>query len=451
MENINKKEIEEVGKKVIEKEGSFDQYVEAEIPQKDRQHWLPVALIWIGCMICVPSILVGQTLISGLTFPMALLAGAIGYLLVLVITVLQGSQSSDLGRPTVVVAKPSFGSGNANYLFSFIITISLIGWYGVQATIAGDSFDKLLAMIGLNIGPTPATIIISAFMLASAVYGFKAMEKLNAIAVPLLIIVLAWATINVFMSADLSVLTTYTPTNKLSFISAVSIVFGSFIVGAVIAGDFTRYNKNRKETLKSAAIGIAPVGFLLVMIGALLAITSKDINSNIIETLTDHIPIPAIALITLIMATWTTNVSNAYSAGISLVNGLKLKDNKRPLVTLIAGAIGTFLAVIGILNSFQLFLIVLTTLVTPIAGVMIADYWILNKGKKEGYMDQKASTWVGITAWVLGSIPGLLNLFPGLLPSMLSENSVFMSILSICGIFVAMIFYLIFKGGKKYD
>lgn len=437
-------------KKNKQKELIFDHYVEAEIPAQKRQHWISVALIWIGCMICVPSLLVGQTLIQGMTFPKALLAGAVGYALVLVITILQGSQASDLGRPTVVIAKPSFGSGIANYLFSFVITIALIGWYGIQATIAGISFSQLLGVFHIDISNTLATIIISLVMLASAVFGFKAMEKLNAIAVPLLIAVLGWATINVLLKADLSIIGSYTPTNELDFVSAVSIVFGSFVVGGVIAGDFTRYNKNRKETIKSASVGITPVGFLLVLIGALLALTSKDINSDIIQTLTDHIPVPLIALITLILATWTTNVSNAYSAGIALVNGLKLKDSARPIVTVIAGLIGTLLAVVGILEEFTTFLMILTTLVTPIAGVMIADYWILNKGKKEGYMEQKASEWVGIVAWTLGSIPGLLALFPKFLPGGISGNQVIMSVLSVCGIFVAMGFYLAFKGGKKH-
>ena len=46
-----------------------------------------------------------------------------------------------------------------------------------------------------------------------------------------------------------------------------------------------------------------------------------------------------------------------------------------------AGAIGT-LAVVGILNYFTPIMSVLSAMVPPVAGVMIAAYWLINKGDR---------------------------------------------------------------------
>ena len=47
-----------------------------------------------------------------------------------------------------------------------------------------------------------------------------------------------------------------------------------------------------------------------------------------------------------------------------------------------AGAIGTLLAVVGILNYFTPIMSVLSAMVPPVAGVMIAAYWLINKGDR---------------------------------------------------------------------
>lgn len=382
-------------------------------------------------MICVPSILLGSELVGGMSFIMALVAGILGYLLIVGVSLLQGSQSSDLGVPTVVAAKPAFGSGSSNQLFSLVITISLIGWYGVQASVAGLSIKELFALINVDISLAIAIVIISAIMLYNAVRGFKSMEVINKITVPLLVIVVGWATINAISGTNLENILSYQPMagNEISLFSGISISFGSFVVGAVLAGDYTRYNKNRKDTIKSAVVGIAPAGILLVICGALLAVTSVA-DADITQVLTSHVPIPAIALLTLIVATWTTNVTNAYSAGIAVVNGLGLKDSSRAKATLIAGTIGTLLAILGILDNFTTFLTILTTLVAPIGGIMVADYWILNKGRKEKHMEQVASKWVGVAAWIVGSIPGLLVVLPQFTPAFIANNAFLTSLCS---------------------
>lgn len=425
-------------------ENGSDVHVVNEISQNERQSWVSVMFVWMGCMICVPSILIGQSLVTGMTFMMALVAAIIGYTIVLVVAVLQGMQSADLGRPTVVVAKPAYGEIGSKYIFSFVIAIALIGWFGIQTQIAGSSLQGMLSVFNITISSNVAMILSGILMLTCAIFGFKMMEKLNFVSVPLLVVVLLWASINALSATDFTVISSYAPSQELTMLSGISIVIGGFIVGAVIAGDFTRFNKNRRDTIKSAAVGIVPAGFLLVAIGAFLTISANNVDANLEEILVSQIPVPFIAFLTLFLATWTTNVSNAYSAGIALVNGFGLRDDRRALVTAISGLIGTILAVMGILNSIVLFLLILTNLVTPIAGVMIADYWILHKGNPDGYMDQKPHALYGIVAWLLGALPSLVVTIGSQFDAnFIINNQLLADASNFIGIFISLFLYLI--------
>ena len=73
------------------------------------QSWYSLAFIWGGSMVCVPSLLIGSTLVSGMSLGKALLVGLIGYAITVVIMILQGTQSVDLHKPTVQIAKQVFG------------------------------------------------------------------------------------------------------------------------------------------------------------------------------------------------------------------------------------------------------------------------------------------------------------------------------------------------------
>ena len=114
--------------------------------------------------------------------------------------------------------------------------------------------------------------------------------------------------------------------------------------------------------------------------------------------------LPFIGLVALVLATWTTNVSNAYSGGLALSVLLGQDEKKSQLTTAIAGIIGTVLAAVGILNSIQGFLSLLSAIVPALMGVMIADYWIIGKGKTENFEIRKGFYAPGVISFVLGAL-----------------------------------------------
>lgn len=199
-------------------------------------------------------------------------------------------------------------------------------------------------------------------------------------------------------------LASYAPAAPGSFVSGVSMAVGGMAVGGVIVGDYTRYCKSRRDTSIAAFMGVIPGGVGVLVIGAILAITTGNYDITQIFT---SIGVPFLGLLVLILATWTTNTGNAYSAGIALVNIFRLKDDKRSIATMIAGLIGTALAAMGIINYFGNFLNLVSSCVPPVVGAAVADYWIIGKGDPENWKPVEGVNWVGIVSWLLGVVAAL--------------------------------------------
>lgn len=375
----------------------------SEIPQSQRKSWFSIALIWGGAMICVPSLMVGGSLVSGLTFWQAILAGIVGYSIVVAFMTFQGMQGADLGRPTVVSASSTFGTLGSRVVISFILGVALIGWFGVQCGVTGAAFSALLGQMGVTFPVWLASLMWGIIMLSTAIVGYKALAYLNYIAVPAMIFIVIYGVISAINSYGMTGIISAEPAAPFSFFQGIALAVGTFAVGAVIAADYSRYAKNRKGSALSSILGVWPLGVLMVVAGAIMSAIASTAD---ISTVLSGLGLPMVGLIVLILATWTTNTVNAYSGGFAITNMFNLGDKKRALATAAAGILGTVLAVVGILNNFIPFLMILTAGITPIAGVMIADYWVRKKGNKANWAPVKGIRWHAIVAWLLGGIVG---------------------------------------------
>ena len=315
--------------------------------------------------------------------------------------------SADRGLPAVVAISSSFGKAGASKLVSLIIAFCYTCWFGFQAVVCGEAFASILQGIGVPIPSMLSTIIWGMIMCITAVYGYSWIEKLNVIAVPALILILVYAMIVVFGDPESIVkITNHTPTTQMSMIAAVGTSIGGFASGAVLSGDVTRYCKSRKDVVISSIVGVIPVGVGTMLVGSILAIHSGAVgmDTGSIVTMLSSVGSPILGMLVLVLATWTTNVCNAYSAGFALLSLTGAHDNKRAWFTLGAGIIGTLLAVIGITNYFNSFLNILAVFIPPIVGVVAVDYFVIKKGNPAAWAEKPGFNWAGVIAWIVGFV-----------------------------------------------
>lgn len=418
-----------------EEEGFIERHALDEIPREERQPWYSIAMIWIGVMICVPALMTGGALVSGLPLGKAILAAVIGYTIVILIMVFTGMQGADLGRPTAVIARSAFGVVGSRIIISLILVIGTIGWFGVQSNVAGAAFSSIVkSWLNVDISVPLSSLIWGIIMLTTAIVGYKALEYLNYIAVPSLFLLSVYGTYISITRFGLENLSHYQPQNPFPFLQGVAMAVGTFAVGATIAADYSRYAKSRGDAVLSSAVGVWPAGVGMIAMGAIMSVVAGTYD---ITQVLSSLGLSAVALIVLILATWTTNTVNAYSGGLAITNMFNLSGEKRALATAVAGLLGTVLAVGGILNYFMDWLIILTSAIPPVAGALIADYWIIRGANPEKWREHPGINWAGILAWIIGFI-GALKISWGIAP--------------INGIILSMVvYYILWKvaGGEK--
>ncbi|WP_300448461.1 cytosine permease [uncultured Oscillibacter sp.] len=142
-----------MAKKAIETSGL------SEVKQEDKKRWWEIAFIWAGSVCCVPALMVGGIITTGLTFSQAFLAMMIAYGICVVMMILMSVQSTDLGVPTVVAVSGAFGKKGSSYVISAIISFCFICWFGFQAALCGEAFAGILNTFGIPLPGLLSTIL----------------------------------------------------------------------------------------------------------------------------------------------------------------------------------------------------------------------------------------------------------------------------------------------------
>lgn len=365
---------------------------------QNKIKWFSIASIWFGGIVSVPALLLGSILISSLSFSTALLAGFIGFVFVVFFMSLLSTAAVERQKAIVPLASSSFGYLGANIVVGLVIGLSTLGWFAVQSNIAGASFSKIVMEIsGLDIPASVSSIFWGIIMVLTAVIGFKYLKWLNYIAVPSIIILLAYGLYVTFQTHSFQEVLDFQASgqNKLSLLAGIGLSIGFISVGGVISPDYNRFAVSKNHAIWGSIMGIIPSALSLLAIGAILTVTQG--SYDIVEIFAS-LGFPFFAMSILILATWTSNVMNVYSSGLAFTNLFQLPESKRSVVTLTAGSVGVLLAAAGLIDHFMEFITLLTVTVTPVAGVVISDYFLSKSFTEESIR----FNWKGIVSWGLG-------------------------------------------------
>ena len=422
-----------------------------EVKAEQRQSWTSIAMVWAGGMICVPCLMVGGVLASGgLSLGEIIVSILIGYGLICAYMICIGMQACDTGLPVSVMAEGALGKQGARFIISTILTIACIGWFGIQSATCGSAFASMIASMRGQEAASGSMVIICTIvwgiiMLITACAGFKGLKWLNYIAVPLLVIVCIYGIVaGITQNNGAAAIANYAPAQSAGLVFGISMTVASFALGGVISADYCRFAKNRGDVVKSSLVGVIPAGLFMLMTGAVMSIVTGQYD---ISAILASLGVPVVGLIALVLATWTTNVTNAYSGGLALSNLLGFDESKFKITTGVAGAVGTLLAAFGLLNAFQGFLSLMSGLIPPLAGVIIAHYWIVCKGKRENFKIEGSFSAIGLISYAVGAITacitgGTFANFSGLVEAAPFLNTPFF-VGPVNGIVVSLVLYAI--------
>ena len=387
-----------------------DDLAPTKISQRTWNKWHIMSL-WVGMAICVPTYTLGAVLTSyfGLTIMEALWTILAANIIVLVPLILNAHPGTKYGIPFPVLLRSSFGIYGSN-LPALIRALIACGWFGIQTMFGGLAIHLFLARIFPawgelgGVGEVIGFGIFWAMNIYVVVKGSKAIQILETIAAPLLIIVgvvlLVWAIPQIDVPALLAA-----PAKRPVADSAWPYIFAGLtaMVGfwatlSLNIPDFSRYAVSQKDQTLGQIFGLPLTMFLFSMLGVVLTAASPILVGEVVSdpvNLIGKIDSPimgAFGLFILFVATISTNAAaNVLSPANDFQNAFPKKINFKRGVYL-TGFIGILLMSwelmrkVGLVQSdvsvesiYSNWLLTYSNLLGPIAGIMIMDYFVIKK------------------------------------------------------------------------
>lgn len=389
----------------------LEDYSRHEVPTDQTRTWLSMGLIWAGVGISLGLLLTGGTIGNGMTLPGAVVAAFIGGLILALITTATGIVGGRTHLSTAMISQYTFGK-RAIVLIAFVLALGSYGWFAVQLGLFGSTAAVSWESLTGNSLPTAIFIIVGGLcMITTAVLGYKGIDALSKGAVPLMILLIGASIYRVLSEYSWEEIWAFEGAGEpVSMGTGISLTVASFVVGAVVAPDVSRYSKSTGHTIGGAVMAFAIVTPVVLICGTVL---SQATGTWDIVDIMLRLGWGVLALILLMFAQWTSNDNNLYSAALGLA--VIFRRLEKWQLTLIAGLVGIALALLGIYDNFTDFLSVLGILIPPIAGVVIVDYFVIRKFTYATAADHqvKSIRIYPTAAWVAGSLIALLTTYTG--------------------------------------
>ncbi len=378
--------------------------------QRTWSRW-NVASLWVGMAICVPTYTLGGVLTAyfGLSVSEALWTILIANIVVLIPLTLNAFPGTRYGIPCPVVMRASFGIIGSN-VPSLIRAVVACGWFGVQTLFGGIAIHLLLAAIfpaWAALGGTGEVIGFFIFWVANiavVIRGSESIKHLETLAAPLLLLVaiglIVWALPKVTMSELLAVPATRpegAPFFKY-FLSALTAMVGFWATLSLNIPDFSRYARSQRSQVIGQIIGLPLTMFLFSGLGVVLTAASFGLVG---ETISDPINLigridspvwVVLAMLMIILATISTNTAANIVSPTNSFQNIAPRYINENLGVMITGIIGILLMSwellkkLGWLDSdvsveslYSNWLLGYSSLLGPIAGIMIVDYFLIKK------------------------------------------------------------------------
>jgi NCS1 family nucleobase:cation symporter-1 len=369
------------------------------------------AALWISMSLCIPTYMLASSLIEGgMNWWQAILTIFLGNTIVLVPMVLNGHAGAKYGIPFPVLARASFGTKGAN-IPALLRAIVACGWFGIQTWIGGFAVYLMLkvwmpsianlpavfpASFGLETGPAITFFLFWLLNMLVVYLGVESIKKLlvfKAFFLPVAALALLFWAISAgkglgpILAQPSHFKTTADFWNY--FFPALTGMVGFWATLSLNIPDFTRYAKSQKAQIMGQIIGLPPSMTLFSFIGVVVTSATVIIYGSVIwDPLVlagkfESKLLVSIAMIAVAVSTLATNIAaNIVSPANDFANLAPATINFRRGGYL-TGIIGILIfpwKLIADPNGYIFtWLIAYSSLLGPIGGIMIVDYFFIRK------------------------------------------------------------------------
>ncbi|MFF2849007.1 NCS1 family nucleobase:cation symporter-1 [Streptomyces sp. NPDC058001] len=413
------------------------------IPLAER-HWgtYNFAALWIGMAHNIPSWTLASGLVAlGMDWKQAVLTIAAANVIVLLPMLLTGHAGPKYGIPFPVLARASFGVRGAN-LPALVRAAVACGWFGIQTWIGGQGIYILLNQVfggawakAGEIGGYPWTlwlcfVVFWVLQLAIIHRGMETLRRFENWAAPFVlvgaVVLLVWIADKAGGLGPL-----LDQPSKLGwgadfwpvFFPALMGMIGFWSTLSLNIPDFTRFGKGQRAQVWGQTLGLPTTMTAFALLSVLVTSGSQAVyGAPIWEPVelaaqTDNVFGLLYALVTVLVATISVNIAaNVVSPAYDLANLAPKVINFRK-GALITGVVGVVIFPWKLIETPEFYIFVwlgvVGGLLGTVAGILIADYWIIRRTALDlvdlyrpggRYWYRGGWNWRAVAAFVVGGV-----------------------------------------------
>ena len=345
---------------------------------------------WAGANVSLLALSYGSFFLGfGISFRQATWAAFIGTICSFFLVGISSLAGKRSNAPTMVLARASFGV-KGSIVPGFLSYFIFVGWETVLVSLATLATGTVFSRIGgldQNLALILGFVIAVSLTVFGGVLGFSIIMKLQKI---LTVITVVMTVVYIALTIDTvnwSAVTAIKDGSTQGFIGA--LIFGITGIGlgwVNCAADYSRYlprSVSSKAVVGWTVFGASVVPIILVIYGAALSASSKDLNEAIamdpIGALTSLlptwflIPFALVAILGLVGGA----ILDLYSSGLALVSiGVPIKRHQAAIIDaliMLAGSIYIVWIADNFFYPFQGFLITLGVPVAVWSAIFVAD------------------------------------------------------------------------------
>jgi NCS1 family nucleobase:cation symporter-1 len=402
------------------------------------------AALWISMSLCIPTYMLASSLIGGgMNWWQAILTIFLGNTIVLIPMILNGRAGAKYSIPFPVFVRASFGVKGAN-IPALLRAIVACGWFGIQTWIGGAAIYNMFRVWNPSLPEINTTSLLPqalpalcflafwALNMVVVYLGVESIRKLlvfKAIFLPIAALgLLFWA----ISAADGLGPILATPSKFSSskeffhfFFPALTGMVGFWATLSLNIPDFTRYAKSQKAQVMGQTIGLPTSMTLFAFIGVVVTSATTIVYGT---TIWDPVALAgrfenkvlvSLAMIAVAISTLATNIAaNIVSPANDFANlaPQKIDFRKGGYIT---GVVGILIFPWKLVADpsgyiFQ-WLVGYSSLLGPIGGIMIADYFFIRRQRLE--VDELYKLAGRYTYWKGFNCNAILALLLGILPN----------------------------------
>lgn len=394
------------GKPELEQTSEFEH---TPVPPSHRKSLFEVSAVWFGFPMILTNAVPGGLVVAMLGFWPGVSAILVANAIMALYVSLLSHRAGQTGKSFALQATETFGTAGYAIASGFLSTV-VIGWFAFNTGATGDSLHTAFGWNEVLVAAVAGIAFI-----AITYIGIRALSVLGMIAAPMFIAAVIIAIVIASQTHDFSAVTSYAGVagGTMTFGVAVTAIMATFADSGTMTADFTRWARNGRHGVLATLTAFPVASLIAQLSGAVLVAAGSIANpatagGNFSPILTvENNPLLNVFLFLFVLINLGSVCTHCLYNGA--LGWSHLTRSTMRLLTLILGAIGVLIAVLGAWHYFVNWLALLGVLVPPIGAVLIADQIILARrhvGRPERKLRPSA-----FIAWGIGATAALIAHF----------------------------------------